>query len=131
MKESSLEMAIERSAGQLPLHVKLRTGKVHGLRKETACRQSIMRDLSIDEGRSQCIRTLLLKFTLVYVQRHCFQFKRLPCVKAYADSVWLGGDGVVLSPVGHHILQEFNALYVTRFRTFKIAYPFQDKNLEG
>jgi hypothetical protein len=27
----------------------------------------------------------------------------------------------VLSPVGDHILQEFNTLYLTRFRTYKIA----------
>ncbi len=37
----------------------------------------------------------------------------------------------VLSRVGDHILQEFYSLYVTRFRTCKVAYPPQDKNLEG
>jgi hypothetical protein len=30
-----------------------------------------------------------------------------------------------LSPVGDHILQEFNTLYPTRFRTYKIARPTQ------
>jgi len=40
---------------------------------------------------------------------------------------------VLLGRVGDHILQEFSTLYVTRFRTYKIAYPPppQDKNLEG
>jgi hypothetical protein len=31
----------------------------------------------------------------------------------------------MLSPVGGHILQEFNTLYLTRFRTYKIARPPQ------
>jgi hypothetical protein len=31
--------------------------------------------------------------------------------------------GGVLSPVGDHILQEFKTLYLTRFRTYKIAKP--------
>jgi hypothetical protein len=34
---------------------------------------------------------------------------------------WLGGVWGELSPVRDHILQEFNALYWTRFRTCKIA----------
>jgi hypothetical protein len=44
----------------------------------------------------------------------------------YTDSVWLGGVGV-LSPVGDHILAEFNTLYLTSFRTYKIARPCQTK----
>jgi hypothetical protein len=45
------------------------------------------------------------------------------------DSVWLGGGGEVLSCVGDHILQEFNTLFLTRFRirTYKIARPLQTK----
>jgi hypothetical protein len=47
---------------------------------------------------------------------------------------WDGSRGV-LSRVGDHILQEVYSLYVTRFLTYKIAYPIlipppQDKNLE-
>jgi hypothetical protein len=38
-----------------------------------------------------------------------------------------GGGGEVLSLVGGHILQEFNTLYLTRFRTYKIARPSQTK----
>jgi hypothetical protein len=34
----------------------------------------------------------------------------------------------VLSPVGDHILQVFNTLYLPRFRTYKIAIPPQTKN---
>jgi hypothetical protein len=34
-----------------------------------------------------------------------------------------GGGGEVLSCVVEHILQEFNALFLTRFRTYKIATP--------
>jgi hypothetical protein len=41
----------------------------------------------------------------------------------YTDSEWLGGGDGVLSPVGDHILQEFNTLYLTRFGTYKIARP--------
>jgi hypothetical protein len=37
------------------------------------------------------------------------------------DSVRLGEGGVVLSCVGDHILQEFNTLFLTRFRTYKTA----------
>jgi hypothetical protein len=40
-------------------------------------------------------------------------------------SVWLEGGG--FSPVGNHILQEFNTLYMTRFRTYKIARQAQTK----
>jgi hypothetical protein len=32
-----------------------------------------------------------------------------------------------LSPVGDPILQEFNTLYLTRFRTYKISRPPQTK----
>ncbi len=38
--------------------------------------------------------------------------------------------GGVLSPVGDHILQEFNTLYMTVFSAYKIARPAQ-KNLGG
>ncbi len=44
------------------------------------------------------------------------------------DNVWLwGGGGGVLSCVVDHILQEFNTLFLTRFRTYKIATPHQTK----
>ncbi len=33
----------------------------------------------------------------------------------------------MLSPVGDHILQEFNTLYLSRFRTNKISRPPQTK----
>ncbi len=37
----------------------------------------------------------------------------------------------MLIPVGDHILQEFNTLYLTRFRTYKITYTTTNKNLGG
>jgi hypothetical protein len=40
-----------------------------------------------------------------------------------ARMVGLGGGGGFVSPVGDHILQEFNSLYLTRFRTCKISRP--------
>jgi hypothetical protein len=40
--------------------------------------------------------------------------------------VGVGGGGVV-SCVVDHILQEFNTLFLTRFRTYKIATPPQTK----
>jgi hypothetical protein len=48
----------------------------------------------------------------------------------YTDSVWLGGGGGGVSTVGDHILQEFNTLYLTKFRTYKIASPPQTKTYE-
>jgi hypothetical protein len=38
-----------------------------------------------------------------------------------------GGGGGVLSCVVDNILQEFNTLFLTRFRTYKIATPPQTK----
>jgi hypothetical protein len=38
----------------------------------------------------------------------------------------------MLSPVGDHILQEFSTVYLTSFRTYKIARPPQTtKTQEG
>jgi hypothetical protein len=47
---------------------------------------------------------------------------------SYTDSVWCGGVGVgVLSCTVDHILQEFYTLFLTRYRTYKIASPPQTK----
>ncbi len=45
------------------------------------------------------------------------------------DSVWLwgGGDEGVLNCVVDHIPQEFNTLFLTRFRTYRIATQPQTK----
>ncbi len=40
-----------------------------------------------------------------------------------------GGGGVVLSCVGDHIPQEFNTIYLTRFRTYKTVLPLSNKKL--
>ncbi len=47
----------------------------------------------------------------------------------YADSVWLWGEWWEggLKYTVDHILQEFYTLFLTRFRTFKIASPTQTK----
>ncbi len=47
----------------------------------------------------------------------------------YTDSVWLWGGGGVLICVVDHIMQEFNTVFLTRFRirTYKIAAPPQTK----
>ena len=49
----------------------------------------------------------------------------------YADSVWLwwgvGVGGGMLNCAVNHILQEFYTLFLTRFRTYKIASPPQTK----
>jgi hypothetical protein len=37
----------------------------------------------------------------------------------------------MLSCVGDHILQEFNTLFLTRFRTYKIDTPLQQKPRRG
>ncbi len=48
----------------------------------------------------------------------------------YRQCVAVGGEGVegVLSCVVNHILQEFSTLFLTRFRTYKIASPPQTKH---
>jgi hypothetical protein len=52
---------------------------------------------------------------------HCVQVQII-------QTVWLGGDvHGVLNPLGDHILQEFNILCLTRFRTLKIARPSKNK----
>jgi hypothetical protein len=56
----------------------------------------------------------------------------LPCVKVQCVQTVCGWERVgVLSPVGDHILQEFNTLYLNRFRTDKIARLPHTKNLGG
>ncbi len=58
-----------------------------------------------------------------------------PPVSKYVQTVFVcrawGGGGAWLSLVGDHILQEFYTLYVSRFRTYKIACQPQNKILEG
>ncbi len=44
----------------------------------------------------------------------------------YTDSVWLWGGGV-LSCVVDHILQEFNTVFLTRFRTSKLLHQPKQK----
>ncbi len=51
-------------------------------------------------------------------------------IQYITDSVRLGGGGM-LSYVGDHILQEFNTLFLTRFRNYKIASSTKTKTLEG
>jgi hypothetical protein len=54
----------------------------------------------------------------------------LPCVNKYTVcmyTMWFRGGEGVWGSVGDHILQYFNTLYMTRFRTYKIATPPQTK----
>ena len=84
---------------------------------------------TIEEGRGQGIRHLLLKFTQEYDQQHYFQ---LP--PHLSQSIYLYDStprpsprqncGVVLETL---YCKEFYTLYVTRFRIYKIGYPSQDK----
>ncbi len=48
------------------------------------------------------------------------------CIQTVCGWEGVGGGG--FSRVGYHILQEFNTLYLTRFRTYKIARPPQTKD---
>jgi hypothetical protein len=50
-----------------------------------------------------------------------------PCVKLQHIQAVCAGGGGVLSAVGDHILQEFNTLYLTSFRPYKIVIPPQTK----
>jgi hypothetical protein len=45
----------------------------------------------------------------------------------YRQSVTVGGGGGVLKFTVDHILQDFYSLFLTRFRTYKIATPPQTK----
>jgi hypothetical protein len=45
----------------------------------------------------------------------------------YIQTVCVSEGVGVLSCVGDHILQELNTLFLTRFRTYKIALPPQTK----
>jgi hypothetical protein len=70
----------------------------------------------------------LYTFSLVHLPYPSPPTQSQPTV--YSDSVWLGGGGgggVELCCVGDHILQELNSLFLTRFRTYKIATPPQTK----
>ncbi len=55
----------------------------------------------------------------------------LPVSKYSTVGGWEWGGVGVLSCVGDYILQEFNTLFLTRFRTYKIARPPPNKNLGG
>ncbi len=63
-----------------------------------------------------------------YVQWHYFQFNPLPC-----DILCMEGGGVYAESCWRPctVLQYFNTLYVTRFGTYQISCPPQDKNLVG
>ncbi len=61
-------------------------------------------------------------FSLTYPTPH-----PLPKVNVQTREKWLWGGGGVLSCVVDHILQEFNTLFMSRFRTYKIATPPQTK----
>jgi hypothetical protein len=49
-----------------------------------------------------------------------------PLYSIYRQCVTVGGGGVLECPVDH-ILQEFYTVFLTRFRTYKIASPPQTK----
>jgi hypothetical protein len=50
---------------------------------------------------------------------------KIQCIQKVCG--WEVGGGGVLSCFGDHFLQEINTLYLTRFRTYKIALPPQTK----
>jgi hypothetical protein len=52
---------------------------------------------------------------------------RIPLMNPPSVWLWGSGCGRVLSCVVDHILLEFNTLFLTRFRTYKIATPPQTK----
>jgi len=56
-----------------------------------------------------------------------FPVTYLPSVSKYIQTACGWERWEMLSRVGGHTLQEFYTLYLTRFRTYKIANPPQDK----
>jgi hypothetical protein len=107
------------------------------------------RKIRIIEGNAKCrhLKKLACKTYLLYTVSHVGVFDPKNCYPSYLLSgstlppsppacvkvqcVAHGRGWGVLSSVGDHILQEFNTLYLTRFRNYKIARPPQIKNLEG
>jgi hypothetical protein len=71
------------------------------------------------------LRQVFIKvYRLLVMLEFSTQLSPLPCIFRQC----VAGRGVgVLSSVGDHILQEFKTLYLTRFRTYKIARPPQTK----
>jgi hypothetical protein len=59
-----------------------------------------------------------------------FVLASTPLLKVNYSKDCGGGGWWVLSCVVDHILQEFNNMFLTRFRTFKIATPPQTKTPE-
>ncbi len=83
---------------------------------------------------SWLVQSVMLVFStpLVYCSPSTFSLTSPPPPRnrtVYTNSVWLGGGwGLgVLSCVVDHILQEINTLFLTRFRTYKIATPPKQK----
>ncbi len=93
----------------------------------------------IDHVKGLCGRCLLEFIDQIYSQsRNSRLYFRPSFVNSCPSNLLsvstpapLGGGGAVgggvLSPVGDHILQEVTPLYLTRFRTYKIATPPQTK----
>ncbi len=82
------------------------------------------------------IKSVMLVFSIPLVNCWPSTFSDLPhpspfsrCQRTvYTDSAVCGCGGGVLSCVVDHIMQEFNTLFLTRFRTYKIATPIQTKH---
>ncbi len=87
------------------------------------------------DNKAKCryLKTLTCKGTLRQVFIRIYRLETgstlhpvppLPCVNVQYIQTVCGWERMeVLSPVEYHILQEFNTLYLTRFRTYKIARP--------
>ncbi len=73
-------------------------------------------------------RTRLLTFAALTFTLFQLSPPPFPVSKHSISRQCVAGKGWgVLSPVGDHILQEFNTLNLTRFRIYKIARPSQTK----
>ncbi len=74
-------------------------------------------------------------WTVAHVTFSLVQLSPLPLTRCQQCSIYrqfVAGRGWgLLSPVGANILQEFNTLYLTRFRTYKIARPPITKTWRG
>jgi hypothetical protein len=72
------------------------------------------------------IQSVMLVFFTQLCELLPFSLDHLPPPPVYCIQTvcgWGGGGGGVLSCFEDHILQEFNTLFLTRFRTYKIASP--------
>ncbi len=76
------------------------------------------------------IQSVMLVFSTLLVNccPSTYLLSDLPTPSPLRTAQWVGGGGGMLICNVDHILQEFNSLFLNRFRTYKITTPPQTKS---